>query len=280
MDTQIITLLLALFGGSYGLVRILYMLVESFRNRASVDSQIALTRENTDLESVRSLHNSVTSLIELFRQQMVQEAQATIQNAQLEADKVTAQNNLATAMREATEEMRSNQRNATSNTQDILRAYRTDIDEFKATMRRDVNTIDIGFRTISDGFIFMNTQLTQVLDKINSSLDAMNAIVVRIHNDTVSMRKNYAASQENLEDVVDLVTDMRNLVVKLTQDEATAQRMYIHPYESGRRRMLLNEWLHNVPPASEDPDTATDPTNSSAATEAAETETENVHNPQ
>lgn len=229
--TQLLTILLTLLGGllvgRYGLTRNISALVDSKVKQINTEAEIALKREDTDYQTVKSLRDQFSTVLELLQTQLSQAAK----NA---ADTIISQNNLTGHIREVLDELRISQRSAASNTEEILRAYKMDIEDFKATMRRDVNTIETGFRTISDGFIYQNSQLARVLSKIDNSIDAMNAIVVSIHNETVAIRNTHLKGQESIEEVVDIATYMRNTVVTLTQEKSTAEDMRIRERDDMR----------------------------------------------
>lgn len=232
MDTtQLLAMLLTLIGGllvgRYGLTRNISALVDSKVKQINTEAEIALKREDTDYQTVKSLRDQFSTVLELLQTQLSQAAK----NA---ADTIISQNNLTGHIREVLDELRISQRSAASNTEEILRAYKMDIEDFKATMRRDVNTIETGFRTISDGFIYQNSQLARVLSKIDNSIDAMNGIVVSIHNETVAIRNTHLRGQESIEEVVDIATYMRNTVVTLTQEKTIAEDMLIRERDDMR----------------------------------------------
>jgi hypothetical protein len=193
--SQILTLLVTILGGSYGLLRIFSYMAEAAAQKAVTDSKILLTKAEAEAYSDKSLQTQMSSLIELIRTQMLQQAQS-------EADKTKAQNDLTSSIRDMIDEFKSVQRAASNNIEDILRAY-----------KQDVGKIELGFRGISDEFLIVNGAFTRNANKMDLNMDSIRSMIQDTRRDLQQLERKVDSSADNLDDVVELVVEVRNRVL-------------------------------------------------------------------
>lgn len=196
--TSLIATFIGLLIGRYGLMRNLSSLVDSRVQKMNTEAQIALTREQTDMQTASSLSNQLSSLTELLRTQLVQEAQRSSQST-------TAQNNLTSKINEVLDELRASQRTAKNGVDDVMRSYGQHI--------KDVET---GFRTISDGFLLSNTSMTRILQKWDSNMDDMRDMVLGIRADISTLRQEASQDTVHVNEVLEIAITMRNTIFTLT----------------------------------------------------------------
>lgn len=196
--TSVIAAIVGAFLGRYGFMRNLTALVDSRVQKVNTDAQIALTREQTDMQAVISLRDQLVSLTDLLRTQLVQEAQRSTQST-------TAQNNLTSKITEVLDELRTSQRTANNRVDDVLRSHGQDI--------KDVN---VGFRTISDGFLLSNSSMTRIIQKWDTGMDDIRSMFSNIRDDIATLRSDADFNTEYVGEVLEIAITMRNTIFTLT----------------------------------------------------------------
>jgi hypothetical protein len=207
----IVSLIIGMLVGRYGLMRNITAYVDSTVNQKNTAAQIALTREQTDHQAVTSLHSQISSLIDLLSKQLVQQAQTSIQQAQLESEKITAQNNLSLAMRDVTDEMRSNQRTSATNIETILSSY-----------GRSIDRVELGFRSVSEEMLLTNSSFTRMANQMVSDMGATRSMFDTVSHDISAIRKTALLGQENLDELLEIFIDVRNTILKALRFNKTA----------------------------------------------------------
>lgn len=209
--SYIVTGVLGLLLGRYGLMRNISSLVDSKVQQMNTKAQIELTREQTDLQAVNSLHSQISSLIDLLSKQFVQQAQTSVQQAQLESEKINAQNNLALAIRDSAEEMRSNQRASATNIETILSSY-----------GRSIDKVELGFRSVSEEMLLTNSSFTRITNHMSSDMTATRSMFEAIRNDISTLQNTAALGQENLDELLEIFIGVRNTILKALRFNKTA----------------------------------------------------------
>lgn len=207
----IITGVIGLLLGRFGLMRNITALVDSKVQQINTQSQIELTREQTDLQAVSSLHSQISSLIDLLSKRLVHETETAIQSARLESERITSQNNLTLAMRDATEEMRLNQRASAINTETILSHYDDSI-----------KRVESGFRAVSDEMLLTNSSFTRITSHMSSEMAVTRGMFDTIRNDVSALRNTVSLSQDNLDELLEIFVEVRNTILKALRFDKTA----------------------------------------------------------
>ncbi len=194
---QILAIAATILGGSGGLWVIIRQVVKT-------QTAIALMKAEGERDSDKSTSQQMSSLIDLLRQQILQQAQQSAQNAQIEADKITAQNNLAMAVREATEETRLAVKSFTINTENALQDY-----------ARTIKGFDVQLRNVADDLIHIDTVYMETTRRINSALDTITGEVKDVRSDVSQLAHRVERLEDKIDDTVELHAAVHNTVAKM-----------------------------------------------------------------
>lgn len=149
--------------------------------------EIALKDKEGDIATAQAGQANLQALVQLLQTQLQQIPQLTVRIGEL------------------VDRMDSNQRQSSMSIDTILQAY-----------RRDVDLLTVGFRTITDTHILQSTALNRATSVVEEGIKSIQGVAAGIQSGFYQMRVDDARSQENLDEVVEMVVEMRNTVMRLT----------------------------------------------------------------
>lgn len=158
------------------------------QNKAqAIQLQIALKDKEADIVTQQAGQANLQSLVQLLQTQLQQIPLLT------------------THIRELVDRIDNNQRVSSANIDNILTAY-----------RRDIDLVTAGFRTIADTNILQNSTLTRAIGVVEQSMGSIREMVADVQSGFVAQRADDERGQANLDEVVEMVVEMRNTVMRLS----------------------------------------------------------------